>query len=89
MHTFRLLEMAIEIGKSGQIHVERPNREFLLAIKSGQYEYDDLMKMADERKQQMEEVFTASSLPDSPDRAAINELLYSLREKYYSDLTGF
>ena len=83
MHTFRLLEMAIEIGKVGQVNVHRPNRDFLLAIKSGQYEYEDLMKMADERKQEMEEVFVKSSLPKAPDRKAINDLLYLLRDQYY------
>jgi uncharacterized protein len=39
MHTFRLLEMAKEIGESGEIVVKRPDREFLLNIKSGKDVY--------------------------------------------------
>ena len=34
MHTFRLLEMALEIAREKQINVQRPNREFLLEIKN-------------------------------------------------------
>jgi hypothetical protein len=54
MHVFRLLEMAIEIGKENQINVKRPNREFLLDIKAGKFEYEDLVKMAQEKQQEME-----------------------------------
>ena len=35
MHVFRLLEMAIEIGKEKKVNVKRSNRDFLLEIKSG------------------------------------------------------
>ena len=83
MHTFRLLEMAIEIGKYGEVNVQRPNRDFLLGIKSGQYEYNDLLKMAEERQQEMEAIFAQSDLPERPDRGQISRLLFELRDRYY------
>jgi len=85
MHTFRLLEMAIEIGKDREINVKRPNRNFLLDIKNGNYEYDDLLVMAKERQDEMEKVFENSKLPERPNIEMINELAYKLRNKFYTD----
>ena len=84
MHTFRLLEMAIEIGLENKVNVKRPNREFLLDVKGGKYEYDDLLEMAEERKMKMEQVFEKSSLPDTPDIEKTNELLSAIRDKFYN-----
>lgn len=83
MHTFRLLEMAIEIGNNKGINVKRQNREFLLNIKSGKYEYEDLLKMAKERQDEMEKVFESSELPEKPNFEMINELTFELRNKFY------
>jgi len=51
MHTFRLLQMAIEIANEKKINVRRPDRDFLLDIKSGKYEYDELLEMAKEKNE--------------------------------------
>lgn len=85
MHVFRLLEMAIEIGKEKKVNVKRPNRDFLLDIKAGKFEYEELLKMADLKQAEMESVFEQSSLPEKPDLGLINELTYRLRDKFYSD----
>jgi uncharacterized protein len=83
MHVFRLLEMACEIGREGKIHVRRPNRNFLLDIKSGMYEYEEILKMAETLQEQMEEAYENSDLPDMPDKQYINKLTYQLRESFY------
>jgi hypothetical protein len=85
MHVFRLLEMAIEIGREKKVNVKRPNREFLLEIKSGKFEYEELLKMADLKQEEMEMAFENSTLPDEPDLAMINDLTYRLRDKFYKD----
>lgn len=85
MHVFRLLEMAIEVAKEKKVNVKRPNRDFLLDIKSGKFEYDALLKMADEKQAEMEVAFEKSDLPIEPDIAMINELTYRLRDKFYKD----
>lgn len=53
MHVFRLLEMAIEIGKEKKIKCKRAQSGFLLEIKSGKLEYEELLKMADLKKEEM------------------------------------
>ncbi len=85
MHVFRLLEMAIEIGKEKKINVKRPNRDFLLDIKAGKFEYGELLKMAGLKQTEMELAFERSSLPDRPNLELINELTYRLRDKFYKD----
>ena len=86
MHTFRLLEMAIEIGERQEINVKRPNREFLLGIKSGQYEYEDLLEMAKELQNKMDLVFEHSDLPAKPNRELIHQLTFELRDKFYREM---
>ena len=83
MHTFRLLEMAIEIGKKKEINVKRPNRTFLLDVKSGKYEYQELLKMAKKLQTEMEEAFENSDLPEKPNLELINTLSFQLRDQFY------
>ena len=85
MHVFRLLEMAIEIGREKKVKVKRPNRDFLLEIKSGKFEYEELLKMADIKQEEMELAFENSELPNEPDLAMINNLTYRLRDRFYKD----
>jgi len=83
MHTFRLLNMSEEIAKENIINVRRPDREFLLKIRSGDYEYDDLVKMADEKIFKVNELFIKSDLQDYPNFEICNNLLSKLREELY------
>lgn len=84
MHVFRLLEMACEIGREQKINVKRPNREFLLEIKSGKFEYDDLLKMAENLQLELEQSFENTTLLDTPNIQYINEIAYKIREEFYS-----
>ncbi len=86
MHVFRLLDMACEIAKEGIIKVQRPNRDFLLSIKSGEYEYETLLNMANEKQIQMEADFGNSSLPDTPNLEDIQALTFKIRNHIYNDV---
>jgi uncharacterized protein len=84
MHVFRLLLMAKEIATEGRINVFRSDRDFLLSIKQGNFEYDELVAKAEELKDQLTTFYKHSVLPDAPDIGRINEWLMNAREKYYS-----
>lgn len=84
MHVFRLLDMAIEIGQHQKINVRRPNRDFLLRIRAGLFEYDELLILAKEKQSEMEISFENSDLPDVPDLIKINQILVQLRKQFYS-----
>lgn len=83
MHTFRLLDMAEEIGRTGKIIVRRPNRDFLLSIKRGDHNYDELVAEAERRLEVIEEVYAASFLPEQPDMKKINRVLIDARKELY------
>lgn len=85
MHVFRLLQMAKEIALEGKINVNRQDREFLLSIKAGAFEYDDLVRKAEKMKGNLPELFLKSNLPDEPDLKVINALLIKIRNDYYGE----
>lgn len=82
-HCVRLLQMSIEIAKTGQINVRRNNRDFLLNIRSGEMDYDELIALAESLKKESEEAYANSTLQDRPDKDAANKLLVELRHKFY------
>jgi len=83
MHVFRLLLMAKEIAVEGRINVFRKDRDFLLAIKEGKFEYDELLQKAEALKNELPLLYRQSNLQKEPDEESINELLIKMREVYY------
>ena len=82
MHTFRLLEMAIEILERGQVLVRRPNRTELLQIRAGAFDYDDLIQQAEQKVVQVDAAAASSPLPNRPDVERINQILVELRTAF-------
>ena len=83
MHVFRLLLMAKEIATEGKVNVLRRDRDFLLDIKQGKYEYDDLLTKAESLKNELTGLYKKADLQDAPDINKINELLFEIREAHY------
>lgn len=70
LRVFRLLQMALEIAETGQLNVRRHNREFLLQIRRGDFEYEELVAEAEQMVTRAETAFAASALPDVPSKNA-------------------
>jgi len=83
MHTFRLLEMAIEIARDHKINVHRRDRDFLLKVKSGVFEYDDLLAQANEKQEEMEQTFENSALQEKPELLELHNLHFEIRNTLY------
>jgi len=83
MHTFRLLNMAEEIASTGNINVRRADRSFLLKIKQGEYAYEQLLTMANQKIEHISQLFSDSDLPETPDSDAIEKLLITIRADFY------
>jgi hypothetical protein len=84
MHTFRLLHMAEEIARDGKIIVRRNHdRDFLWAIRKGQFYYQELVERAEAKLSEIDTLFEQSSLPKEPDSAMIEQLLVEMREELY------
>lgn len=84
MHTIRLLNMAEEIATTGQLLIRRPDREYLLKVKKGEFSYEQLLAVADEKTTAIRQAYLQSDLPNEPDQQLINRLLIVVRECFYT-----
>jgi len=83
MHVFRLMNMALEIGLEKEVNVKREDREFLLSIKSGNFRYEELLEMAENKQNEIEIAFENSDLPEKPDENLANKILVKVRDYFY------
>lgn len=84
MHTFRLLNMADEIARFGRFEVRRTeDKDFLWAIRTGEFEYEDLVKKAEVKIKKMDTLFEKSNLIESCDLEKANGLLVEIRNGFY------
>lgn len=74
--------MGEEIARFKQVNVRRPEREYLLQIRAGEFEYQDLVNQAEEKIKVLNELFKKSDLPDEPDPLAVENLLIEIRERF-------
>lgn len=86
VHVFRLLLMAKEIATEGQINVRRKDRDFLLSVKDGKFEYDELLQKAETLKDELPILYQNSNLQTEPDIDVIDALLVKMRRMYYSEV---
>lgn len=77
MHLVRLMRMGLEILGEGKVRVFRPDREELLAIRNGAWEYEKVVEFADESDKKLDELYKTSKLPKEPKRVMIDELCIS------------
>jgi predicted nucleotidyltransferase len=82
MHTYRLLLMAHELAK-GELRVRRTPEEIekLMKIRTGVYEYEDLLKEAIEMKDGLDAAYEKSTLPDDVDLEMAANVLYEFRRR--------
>lgn len=82
-HSFRLMNMCIEIAQGKGFIVNRRgiDREFLLDVKQHKYEYDDIIKLLDAKKIEMDEAIASSTLPDDIDADFVNNFVVNIRKK--------
>ncbi len=83
MHSFRLLQMCIEIANGGTFNADRRgiDREFLLNVKNHKYEYEEIIEMLDKKKEEMDKAISESKIPDDIDVNFVNQLLIDIRKK--------
>lgn len=84
LHVFRLLRMAEEIASTGRLHVRRPDRDFLLEIRRGAFEYEQLVTEAEALVERVEAAFATSALPEAPNTEAAEQLLVQVRQAWYA-----
>ena len=83
MHTRRLLDMAKEIALGQGINVRRPNAEFLISIRQGKVNLEDLIQHAEDEIKEIDKLYAESNLPDDVDKNFVNDLLIEMRKHFY------
>ncbi len=77
-HLVRLLRMCREILETGEVRVKRADREELLGIRRGEWDYDTLVAWADAQDAELGELVKNSPLPVTPDKPALDALCQSI-----------
>lgn len=75
MHIVRLLRMGEEVLRDGVINVKRADAQELLAIRNGEWTYEELLAWAEEQDTKLDELVKTSPLPPKPDFAKATEIL--------------
>jgi hypothetical protein len=83
-HCIRLLTMGEELIKGLGFRVDRSDidRDFILSVKNGEWNYDDIMKIAEEKKLYIEQNIKSCSLPNKVDPEFFNDILVNIRKKF-------
>lgn len=83
MHSFRLMNMCIEIAKGESVKLDRTSidREFLMDIRNHKFEYDEIADMIDKKKEEMDLAINQSNIPEKIDVDLVNDLLINIRKK--------
>lgn len=77
-HLIRLLRMGYEFLIDGELHVLREDATQLLEIKRGEWTLEQVQAEADKWFDKVEDAYLNSTLPDRPDRDAVNRLAVSV-----------
>jgi len=100
MHCVRLLTMTGEMLELGKVIVRRPleDIEFLMKIRRGEMEFEDLMTLAEGKMNALEEKYKNTILPKDVNVEKAKEILLGIRElayfgysnfSYYDNLLGY
>ena len=79
LHCRRLLDMAMEIAKTGNLNVRRPNADYLIKIRKGQVSLEEIIENAERDIKVLDELYKNSNLPDKIERSLVNEILLEIR----------
>jgi hypothetical protein len=81
LHCIRLIDTAIEIAKSGEVVVRRPNAEFLKDIRRGKHNLNSILRYAEVKLKRLKALYDASHLPDKFDNDSYIKLAnYQVRK---------
>lgn len=75
MHALRLLYECKELLTSGKITLPRPEREFLIRLRTGKFSMDKVISIAQTLFPECEDAAVTSSLPEKLDCGAVSKLI--------------
>lgn len=79
LHCRRLIDVAIEIATEKTIKVRRPNADYLLSIRRGEIDLQELIIKSESDIKLLDKLYEDSGLPDEVDKDFCNNLLLVIR----------
>lgn len=85
MHAVRLLRMGEEILREGIVHVKRADAKDLLAIRNGEWSYEQLLAFAEDKDKLIrEELYHSSHLPKNGDPHFAAKVLMEVQDLFWN-----
>lgn len=85
-HVVRLALQCEQLLTEGDLDLER-NSEILKSIRRGEWSLEKLVTWFEDKERQLEELHSRTTIPYSPDEAAIKELLLRCLEMHYGSIS--
>jgi len=79
MHCLRMLDMAIEVAQGKGVNLVRPNREWLLSVRRGEVDYDEIISLIEQKREEMDSAFAVSTLPTHVNDKFVYDLILKIR----------
>ena len=76
--------MGLEILNEHKVVVKRPDREEILAIKNGEWSYEQVIDFANQMQIKLDEAYKTTTLPKSVNYEKVNGLYHKLYEGYHN-----
>lgn len=83
LHCMRLIEEAQEIATQKTINIRRPNADYLVSIRKGEVDLEEILIKAEKGVKLIDTYFENSDLPETVDPKKVNELLKEVRKRIY------
>lgn len=86
-HLIRLLSEGLTLLVEGKLHFPIDHNRYITAVKEGKYDMGQVMAKADQLESLVEQAYVNSTLPNSPDRDAIEDLQIEMMEDFWTETT--
>ena len=81
LHCMRLIGEAQEIARDKTINIRRPNADYLISIRKGEVDLEEILQQAEEGVKIIDKLFDESDLPLDVDPQAVDQLLREVRRR--------
>jgi len=82
LHCIRLLAMCREIVEEGTMNIFRKDRDYLLSIRKGEVDLNELVEFAKEELIVLKKLYLESDLSDDVDLNILHDIVYEIRSKH-------
>ena len=83
-HLIRLLKMCVETLQTGELNVFRADAEELKQIRSGKYNYNEILEYATDLNEQAQQLYKTTSLRSKVDLEESAKILFKVQDAVWS-----